>query len=574
MSDFFLNIYRRLGVVFSYVAKGDFGGLYSRSMNFLKFSLGINTRTTFSSIVRSNPLISPMVQTWGIITPPHTVYIAHLIADRLVRYGCLVEIFTAPPEIFNKNYYVVLCAQIFDRLPPGERRILFQLEQSVSSRWFNKEYFHALNHSLAVLDYSLTNIDFLSSKNIQYPHVYYLPIGASKTYSLTVPESEKTYDILFYGDCNSSTRRKQMLTELQKHFKVKICSEIFGHEMIVAIKKARLVINIHYYEDALLELPRIQECLSLGVPIVSETARDQDEYPELLHVVKYFEAGSIPDMIKAVQQMLDNPPSAELIQESVDISSAKFAYMFDRFLIGMEFLPTSYASKLNAQIPKNAEMIALSLPESISRWRKFQSIRTKNCYVFPGLRRKPGWVGCGLSYQYLAGVALKYKLPYLTVVEDDVVLNENFEKNLHIIKEFLSIHKHEWDVFSGLIAILDPQCKVLKVEVYKGIKFIFINKMVSTVFNIYDANFLTMFQSWDPDNPDVHTNTIDRYIGSKQNLSVVVTLPFFVGHCDEMHSTLWGFQNTQYNDHIAHSEALLKQKVRDFELNQKIQHLT
>ncbi len=562
MKDLLINTYRRLCIIASYLAKGDLQGLYIRIKNHFNASTLITTL--------SHPLICPIVQTWGILTPPHTIFVAHIISERLKHHGCLVEVFTTPPKVFNKNYYIVLCAQIFERLPPSERRIIYQLEQSVSSRWFTKQYLHDLNHSLTVVDYSIKNIEFLASKEIQFPHVYYLPIGASKSYGLDA--QEKTYDILFYGDCNSSIRRKQMLTELQKHFKVKICSEIFGHEMIAAIKKARFVINIHYYEGALLELPRIQECLSLGVPVVSETARDQDEYPELEHVVKYFEAGSVPDMITAVQHMLDNPPTAQLIQESVDKSSAKFAYMFDRFLIGMGFLPTSFATKLDAQIPENAEMIALSLPETIIRWRKFQSIRPKNCYVFSGFRRTPGWVGCGLSYRYLADMALKYKLPYLTVMEDDVVLYEDFEDKLHIVKEFLNIHKDEWDIFSGLIAVLDPKCKILKIEKYKDINFIYIDTMISAVFNIYNSNLLSVYQTWDPENMDMHTNTIDRYIGEKPNLRVIVTLPFLVGHCEEMHSTLWGFKNTQYNDHIASSAALLKQKVRDFELNQKIQH--
>jgi hypothetical protein len=35
----------------------------------------------------------------------------------------------------------------------------------------------------------------------------------------------------------------------------------------------------------------------------------------------------------------------------------------------------------------------------------------------------------------------------------------------------------------------------------------------------------------------------------------VVALPFLVGHREEVFSTLWGIQNTQYSDMIAASEA-------------------
>ncbi len=36
------------------------------------------------------------------------------------------------------------------------------------------------------------------------------------------------------------------------------------------ICQARVVVNIHYYDGALLETPRICECISLGVPVLSE----------------------------------------------------------------------------------------------------------------------------------------------------------------------------------------------------------------------------------------------------------------------------------------------------------------
>ena len=85
------------------------------------------------------------------------------------------------------------------------------------------------------------------------------------------------------------------------------------------------------------------------------------------------------------------------------------------------------------------------------------------------------------------------------------------------------------------------------------------------VFNIYSEDFLRLLLSWDPENLDAASNTIDRFIESRTNLRVVVTLPFFVGHREEVHSTLWGFQNTQYRDMIAESQATLHAKVLAFQ---------
>jgi hypothetical protein len=47
------------------------------------------------------------------------------------------------------------------------------------------------------------------------------------------------------------------------------------------------------------------------------------------------------------------------------------------------------------------------------------------------------------------------------------------------------------------------------------------------------------------------TNTIDKYLERQGGLRVVVALPFLVGHGEEVHSTLWGIQNTRYQRLIA-----------------------
>lgn len=70
-----------------------------------------------------------------------------------------------------------------------------------------------------------------------------------------------------------------------------------------------------------------------------------------------------------------------------------------------------------------------------------------------------------------------------------------------------------------------------------------------------------LLASWDPENLDAVSNTIDRFLESQADLRVVVTLPFFVGHREEVYSTLWGFQNTQYNDMIANSEKSLESMI-------------
>ena len=205
--------------------------------------------------------------------------------------------------------------------------------------FYTKEFINMLNNSVAVFDYSLNNLDFLKNNGVFSPHVYHLPVGALSDYGKELHVREKTCDVLFYGNYSQHRRRSRMIEELKKHFNVRIISEkIYGEEIQRAIKSARIVINIHSRENALLE-PRIQECLSLGVPVVSETSQNQDDYPEFKDAVMFFEGGSIPAMLSAVRDSLENPVSEETIAKAVEASAARFALMFDRFLVDNNMIP-------------------------------------------------------------------------------------------------------------------------------------------------------------------------------------------------------------------------------------------
>ena len=285
---------------------------------------------------------------WGIVAPPHTRFVAALLARRLREHGWKADVLHDAPAGFPHRYYVVVCPHVFRRnLPPKEKRIVFQMEQSVTPKYFNQEYFDILNGSLRVLDYSLENVDFLK-KNL-VAHVDYVPLGAMSRYGEAI-RAGKECDVLFYGDADSP-RRKYMLEALEKHFDVRILNGVFGREMERAIKGARIVVNIHFYEEdeLLLETTRIYECLSLGTPVVSEAARDQDDYPELAGVVAFFEKGSVGAMLRAVGRALEAPAGSDELGRSVQVSEARFRFMFDSFLVASKLLPGTHTS---AAIPE------------------------------------------------------------------------------------------------------------------------------------------------------------------------------------------------------------------------------
>lgn len=546
---------RRAKNALRYVANGDFDGLRQRyrAIRLEQALQGVSDISTLDSGLR-----------WGVMATPHTLFIAHLIAARLREHGWAVSIMATEPEVFDLDLYVVLCPQMFKTLPPGEKRIAFQLEQSVSSRWFTESYLKALNESLGVFEYALSNMDFLASKGIAYPHVYYMPIGALPDYRVDLREDVKLHDVLFYGDANSSPRRKAMLTELKKHFNVRVCSEIFGDDMLREIRRSRVVVNIHYYENALLEMPRIQECISLGIPVVSEAAADLGDYPEIQGAVTFFPEGNVQAMVAAVRAGLEQVQDETLVQDAARAGAVRFAFMLDRALMAMGLLPPSALEKISVDFSGVASRVALSMPETIARRRVFEANRPSDCAVFDAVRFRPGWVGCALSYVKLMQYGLKNKLERLMVLEDDVLLPDDFEEKLGVVNKYLDSCGECWDVFAGVIATLHPEVKILDVQEVDGLVFVSIDKMTSMVCNIYSRRAMNMISVWDSSDRNDQTNTIDKFIERQSSLRVVVTLPFLVGHREEVNSTLWGFQNTQYRDLIQASEDTLREKVNAY----------
>ena len=518
-------------------------------------------RITTNELKRIIPRLS-----FHIISTPHTELLAKTLRNRIIFYGWNCEIINSPPDQFNADYYIVLTPQQYKTLPPGEKRIVFQLEQSTSDRWFNQDYFNILENSLAVIDYSLANIKYLKTKGIAFPLVHYLPIGPfeDKNFSQDVV---KDIDLLFYGANLSSERRIRMLESLKGDFKVEIINDKFGEEMHALIKRAKVVLNIHHYETSLLEMPRIMECISLGTTVLSETSSDQNYHSSFGNCVRFFKEGSSEEMREAIKQTLQTLPSKEEFRIVIDSFNKEFNFMFDRMMIGLKILPIEAVETIELLSPPEIKYICLSMPETIERQDDFRKYALDECFIFNGLRRSPGWIGCGMSYLALAHHAIKNKIKRLTVMEDDVELPKNFTELMKKINKYLDQKENEWDLFSGLIANLNKNAKVINVEEFEGITFVTIDKMTSTVCNIYHEKFLKTLAKWNPGIENAETNTIDRFIESHSTLKIITTVPFIVGHKEEVYSSLWGFQNTQYIDMIKESESQLKTKILEFKLS-------
>lgn len=499
-----------------------------------------------------------------ILTTSHCGYLAELMCNSLKKVNIQAVVqYQMPEDGYLDVLHIVICPQMFPVLPG--QYIVYQLEQSVSSRWFTEDYFARLENSLAIFDYSLKNISFLQDKGLSYRQIYHLPVGfLPRDLANPVPE---TVDVLFYGDINND-RRRAYVAELKKHFSVKIINNLFGDELYAEMSKAKVIVNIHYYEGALLETTRIYECLSQNKIIVSEESADMDEHSVLLSLVDFVPINNIDEMVDRVRYWVSDDVrrserSVQLRKACVDTPDA-FSYYFLRAFLAHDLITyDQFYTAVGDSINFDSDMVCLGLPETVSRRADFDNDNHYGIQYFPGLRHRLGWVGCGLSYKFLLHRAKDMGLERIMICEDDIEFPDHFLSRLASVNEYLDERK-DWDLFSGLIANLHQDTNILACAEYNEQKYITIDKMTSTVMNIYSKNFYEKLLDWDDRNHDAKTNTIDRYIESRSDLHVITTPKFLVGHKEELDSTLWGFNNSTYRDMIAESEKLLGLKLDEF----------
>jgi len=180
--------------------------------------------------------------------------------------------------------------------------IIYQAEQVCrDSSWMKPSYLKTLQ-THEVWDYSLKNIEALAANGIKARHV---PIGYMPSMSF-IPETEKDIDILHYGSLNP--RRQKILEELQKSgLKVFHAFNCYGSERDALIARAKVVINIHYYETCIFEIFRVSHLMANKVCVISEIGND-------LELEKPYHDGMVmcayENLVEQCQKLLSIPEQA------------------------------------------------------------------------------------------------------------------------------------------------------------------------------------------------------------------------------------------------------------------------
>lgn len=497
-------------------------------------------------------------RTLCVVTTPHTAYLAEAIASALADTRLIVSAVTEMPRHFAHDLYVVVAPQMFDTMPPPERTIIYQVEQVRASRWVDFGYLARLRNSLAVLDYSTDNITALIERGMVLKQLYYVPIQPTSQ-----PDAAQTRDIdvLFYGATGGSDRRDRYLNALSKWLNIRVENNLFGSQIKALLDRTKVVVNVHFYENAVLETTRISEALSHGAHVVSETAIDQSSRSDFAAYVDFVAVGDVDAFIARVEASLAAWSAPQHAPRRGDVNSTAFLLLRAMHGIGVLSFDEFTAATQHVDLP--GQYVVLGLPEQAERAASARAHLLDGAGVFPGLRHVDGWRGCAQSYKYLASKAISKGLPQLLIYEDDAVFAPDIGARLSGALAYLDSLAGDWDVFSGLLSDLDSEATISAVVRFQDQEFIHLNSVIGMVFGIYNHTALNLLSKFEYAGNDMAKHTIDRFIEA-QNLRCVTTLPPLANHSHALESTLWLIHNDMLTTMITKSIARLEAKRHVF----------
>lgn len=526
---------------------------YLRSENHAKFA-------PYLSFIRGQIASGRLAraQKMHIVTTPHTQVIATMLADCLSEARFEITSSLSMPTEFIHDLYIVVAPQMFDTLPPPGRTIMMQMEQVNASNWVNSKYLERLNQSIAIIDYSTSNIDALVKKGIPSRQIFYVPLIPYKT--LSSRTVDRDIDVLFYGAL-SSPRREKYIKAISNKFKIRVESNIFGSELHQVLLRTKVVANIHFYDDALLETTRILEAVSFGAKVVSETAKDQASYSLLDPVVTFAQSDDIDAFSDALAETLKSVDTSFSVPDMNDLRATKYHVLRAFNAVGILSNDELFSLLENCSLP--SDRIVLALPEHQDRYKFAQENLLPGASFFHGLRNVDGWKGCAASYKLLAVLALREARSSLLVYEDDAQLPTDVVNRLQTIEHYLAENAESWDVFSGLISDIGTDISIFRIDDLKGEKFVYSDAFVGLVFCIYGQKVLEIMSRFEFIGEDIKKHTIDRFLEAKKPRSLT-TLPPLVGHAEQFSSSIWNNKNVHSLGMISNSTERLEHAAKSY----------
>jgi hypothetical protein len=229
------------------------------------------------------------------------LHMIDIMRNELIQMGWKCDII----DNSEVNYYISLNnplhyflflwpLDIDDNVIHYKRYIVYQLEQNINNQ-LSRHYkqFHETqklkriyDNATLLIEYCTTNINVL---NQYYSNKFNL-MNIPARYVTNRKNDSYEYDIIFIGLVND--KRNAVLNRLREKYKVLVVDNAYDEQLKQICKKAHICLNIHYYENAILERVRLNEILEYGIKIISEKPCQED-----IDICNYYKSVHFIEMI-------------------------------------------------------------------------------------------------------------------------------------------------------------------------------------------------------------------------------------------------------------------------------------
>jgi hypothetical protein len=210
---------------------------------------------------------------------------------------------------FNMNKIVDGCVNIvlgahlldagtMNALPSNT--IIYNSEQiDDHSTWITSVYLDLLK-KCEVWDYSQENLRRLQQRGVR--NAKYVPVGYVPQLTRIPAGILQDIDVLFYGSINE--RRRVILEGLiRKGLRIEFLSDAYREERDRYIARAKVVLNMHYYEASIFEIVRVSWLLANEKAVVAECGDATTLEPDIQEAVR---TAPYDNLIEACAELVAN----------------------------------------------------------------------------------------------------------------------------------------------------------------------------------------------------------------------------------------------------------------------------
>jgi hypothetical protein len=204
--------------------------------------------------------------------------IAINIQKTLKKYNIVSDIiYQLTDEDENNDDYYIIIYNNFNKPFLPKKYILYVVEQSTSHFFKNNDYLNLIKNANYIWDFCVKNKTMF--ENYPFSNYYYLACPFIKS-NINIININNKYDIFFYGTLNH--RRRNILNKLKDNkYNIYILDNIRGNERDEIIKQSKIILNLHFYNEAGLETCRLNEVLQFNKLVISV-------YPFSLDILKRY----------------------------------------------------------------------------------------------------------------------------------------------------------------------------------------------------------------------------------------------------------------------------------------------